>query len=127
MWEVFWETVFIIRRNYWAEGYGTPRFLAQIYLTYSDGSEEIIASDLSWKASKSPLLMDMVYYGEHYDARLEQTGWCTPGFDDSKWEKCSAAKSTRRKTRSPHFANRQGSGRVETGSNRKKCTTETIK
>ncbi len=72
--------------KYWAEGYGTPRFLAQIYLTYSDGSEEIIASDLSWKASKSPLLMDMVYYGEHYDARLEQTGWCTPGFDDSKWE-----------------------------------------
>jgi alpha-L-rhamnosidase len=30
--------------------------------------------------------MDMVYYGEHYDARLEQEGWCMNGFDDSKWE-----------------------------------------
>jgi alpha-L-rhamnosidase len=30
--------------------------------------------------------MDLVYDGEHYDARLEQPGWCTPGFDDSTWE-----------------------------------------
>ncbi len=30
--------------------------------------------------------MDMVYFGEHYDARLEQPGWNMPGFDDSAWE-----------------------------------------
>lgn len=72
--------------KYWALGYGTPRFLAQIHITYSDGSEELIVSDQTWKASKSPILMDMVYYGEHYDARLEQLGWCTAGFDDSAWE-----------------------------------------
>ena len=72
--------------KYWAEGYGTPRFLAQIQITYSDGSEDIIVSDESWKAAKSPILMDMVYYGEHYDARLEQTGWCKPGFDAAAWE-----------------------------------------
>ena len=30
--------------------------------------------------------MDMVFYGEHYDARLEQSGWCTAGFDDATWE-----------------------------------------
>ncbi|MEZ5106638.1 MAG: family 78 glycoside hydrolase catalytic domain [Draconibacterium sp.] len=70
----------------WAEGYGTPRLLAQIHVTYTDGSENIVSSDKTWKASKSPILMDMVYYGEHYDARLEQPDWCTPGFDDSKWE-----------------------------------------
>ncbi|NQU52423.1 MAG: family 78 glycoside hydrolase catalytic domain [Bacteroidetes bacterium] len=72
--------------KHWAQGYGTPRFLAQVHLTYSDGSENIIVSDTSWKASKSPILMDMVYYGEHYDARLEQPGWCTSGFDDAEWE-----------------------------------------
>lgn len=72
--------------KFWAGGYGSPRLLAQLHVTYNDGSEEIIKSDQSWKASKSAILMDMVYYGEHYDARLEQPGWSSPGFDDSKWE-----------------------------------------
>jgi len=70
----------------WTEGYGSPRFIAQLHITYSDGTGEVIVSDQSWKASKSPILMDMIYYGEHYDARLEQPGWCTAEFDDSAWE-----------------------------------------
>lgn len=72
--------------KFWAEGYGSPRFLCQLHLTYSDGSRELVVSDTSWKASRSPILMDMVYYGEHYDARMEQPGWAGPGFDDSGWE-----------------------------------------
>lgn len=79
--------------KYWTAGYGTPRFLAQIYITYEDGSEEIIVSDKSWKASQSPILMDMVYYGEHYDARKEQQGWNEPGFDDSKWQPAAIRKT----------------------------------
>ena len=79
--------------KHWAEGYGTPRFLMQLHITYTDGSEETIVSDRSWKASKSPILMDMVYYGEHYDARLEQPGWCTVGFDESNWEPVSERKA----------------------------------
>ena len=70
----------------WTESYGTPRFIGQIYITYTDGSEDIIVSDQSWKASKSPIIMDLIYQGEHYDARQEQPGWNTPGFDDSSWE-----------------------------------------
>ena len=70
----------------WTVGYGSPRFIAQLHLTYSDGSEDVIVSDQSWKVSKSPILMDMVYYGEHYDARLEQPGWNTAEFNDSAWE-----------------------------------------
>lgn len=73
--------------KFWAEGYGSPRFLGQVHITYTDGSEEIIVSDESWKASKSAIIMDMVYYGEHYDARLEQPGWCTTNFNDAQWEK----------------------------------------
>ncbi|HET6558901.1 MAG TPA: family 78 glycoside hydrolase catalytic domain, partial [Prolixibacteraceae bacterium] len=72
--------------KHWTAAYGTPRFLLQVHITYKDGSEEIIVSDDSWKASKSPILMDMIYYGEHYDARQEQPGWSKTGFDDSKWE-----------------------------------------
>ncbi len=70
----------------WACAYGSPRFLAQIHITYTDGKEEVIVSNESWKASESAILMDMVYYGEHYDARKEQKGWCQPGFDDSAWK-----------------------------------------
>lgn len=70
----------------WAEGYGSPRFLGQIHLTYDDGSEEVIVSDKSWKAAKGPIVMDMVYYGEHYDARLEQKDWCTSNFNTDNWE-----------------------------------------
>ena len=77
----------------WTQSYGTPRFLGQIYITYTDGSEDIIISDNSWKASKSPILMDLVYDGEHYDARLEQPGWNNPGFDDSKWEQVAVRKA----------------------------------
>ncbi len=70
----------------WAAPYGSPRFLAQIHITYTDGQEEVITSNESWKASESPILMDMVYYGEHYDATKEQKGWSEPGFDDSAWK-----------------------------------------
>lgn len=72
--------------KYWCGAYGTPRFILQLHINYTDGTEDIIVSDESWKAAKSPLLMDMVYYGEHYDARLEKQGWCRPGSDDAGWE-----------------------------------------
>jgi alpha-L-rhamnosidase len=77
----------------WTYSYGTPRFIGQIYITYTDGTEDIIVSDPSWKASKGPILMDLVYDGEYYDARLEQKGWAESGFDDSKWEKVAIRKT----------------------------------
>lgn len=73
-------------RMFWCEGYGTTRFIGQLHITYQDGSEEVVVSDESWKAAKSPILKNMVYYGETYDARLEQPNWNKPGFDDSQWE-----------------------------------------
>lgn len=79
--------------KFWDAAYGSPRFLGQVNLTYADGTEDVIVSDQSWKASKSAILMDMVYYGEHYDARLEQPGWCAPGFDDSAWQTVAKRKA----------------------------------
>lgn len=70
----------------WTQSYGSPRFLAQIYISYSNGTEQVITSDQSWKVAKSPIVSNTVYGGEHYDARLEQPGWSAPGFDDSKWD-----------------------------------------
>lgn len=78
---------------HWTHSYGSPRFLSQVHITYTDGTEEVIFSDPSWKASKSSIVMDLVYDGEHYDARLEQSGWSSPGFDDGHWEPVVIRKS----------------------------------
>ena len=70
----------------WTASYGTPRFIGQIYIRYTDGTEDIIVSDETWKSAQSPILSDLVYDGEHYDARKEQNGWSSVSFDDSAWE-----------------------------------------
>src|SRR5690606_9901390 len=78
---------------HWTHSYGSPRFLGQVHITYTDGTEEIIVSDQSWKASKSAIVTDLVFDGEHYDARLEQPGWSTAEFDDSEWESVAIRKA----------------------------------
>ncbi len=72
--------------QHWVKGYGSPRLLLQMQLTYRDGHTETIVSDPTWKVSRSAIVSDMIYQGEHYDARLEQPGWNTVDFDDSQWE-----------------------------------------
>ncbi len=54
----------------------TAEFLAELELTYSDGSTETILTDESWKCIPSPLVENDIQYGERYDARLEIPGWC---------------------------------------------------
>lgn len=61
-------------------------FLCQIHIRYTDGSEDWILSDSSWKTSnEGPVRANEIYYGEDYDARREIPGWNTVGFDDSRW------------------------------------------
>lgn len=79
--------------NVLTQGYGAPRFLGQIHITYTDGTEQVIVSDKSWKASKGPVVLDLIYDGEQYDARLEKPGWNTAGFDDSEWEMAALRKA----------------------------------
>jgi alpha-L-rhamnosidase len=59
--------------------------LAQLEVQYSDGSMERIVTDENWRAATGPILFSSIYDGETYDARLEQSGWTLPGFDDSSW------------------------------------------
>ncbi len=62
-----------------------PALLMQIQVDYHNGTSETIATDTTWKTSPSPIVFNSIYGGETYDARLEQPGWDTAGFDDSKW------------------------------------------
>jgi len=70
------------RRNIWGEHLA---LLAQMEIQYADGSTERIISDENWRAATGPILKNSIYDGETYDARLEQTGWSSGGFDDAGW------------------------------------------
>jgi len=62
-----------------------PTFCMDLRITYTDGTTKIISTGKDWKTSLSPVIFNSIYTAEHYDARLEQAGWCEPEFDDSKW------------------------------------------
>ena len=63
-----------------------PTFCLDLRVTYDDGSVETITSGKDWKTGLSPIVFNSIYTAEHYDARLEQPGWSTANFDDSKWK-----------------------------------------
>ena len=72
------------QRNYYGE---TLALLAQLEITYEDGTSQVIVTDRDWKAAATgPIRWSDIYNGEYYDARLEKEGWTLPGFDDNDWE-----------------------------------------
>ncbi|MBP3389227.1 MAG: family 78 glycoside hydrolase catalytic domain [Clostridia bacterium] len=73
----------------WANGgfsYGDCRMLLELHIRYTDGTEEKILSDEDFLCDYSPVTLNNIYGGETYDARLEQEGWCSPGFDSTEWQ-----------------------------------------
>ncbi|MDP4185265.1 MAG: family 78 glycoside hydrolase catalytic domain [Bacteroidota bacterium] len=67
-----------------------PRFLFNLSIEYENGEKEIICTDPSWKVGTGPIVFNNIYSGEKYDARLEQVGWNTMGFDDHSWKQATA-------------------------------------
>lgn len=64
----------------------SPVLIVQQHIAYTDGSEQMVVSDTSWKTAQGPIVFDDIFDGEIYDARKEQSGWDDAGFDDSGWE-----------------------------------------
>ncbi|MEO7486564.1 MAG: family 78 glycoside hydrolase catalytic domain, partial [Ferruginibacter sp.] len=59
---------------------GRPCVKAQILIKYMDGSKEVILTDEAWQTAPGPVVLNNVYLGETYDARLEKSftaidGW----------------------------------------------------
>ncbi len=71
------------QRNYYGE---TLALLAQIEITYQDGSKQIFGTGENWKSSTGPVLRSDIYNGEYYDARLEKDGWTMPDYNDGNWK-----------------------------------------
>ena len=70
------------QRNIWGE---RVALLAQLEIEYVDGDRDLIVTDENWRAATGAILMNSLYDGETYDARLEPSGWSAPGFDASGW------------------------------------------
>ncbi len=78
--------------NNWALWGKKLALLCQLQITFTDGSEQTIITDNSWKGSQDgPVTKDGIYVGESYDARKEMKGWDRQGFDDSKWKAVNVA------------------------------------
>mgnify|MGYP001351644649 CR=1 FL=1 len=66
--------------------FGPPKFIAHLRIEYADGTTDEVGTDASWRAAQGPVAFSCMYGGEDYDARNEQPGWDTPGFDAASWK-----------------------------------------
>lgn len=66
--------------------YGLPRLRMMLTIDYEDGTQEVVATDKSWKiTTDGPIRYSNIYDGELYDANLRLGGWTTTGYDSSSW------------------------------------------
>lgn len=73
----------------WGKGgtsFGNPVLWVQLMITYSDGSQDIVVTDDTWKTTESPITFNNLYGGEDYDARKELPGWSSANYDNSDWQ-----------------------------------------
>ncbi|MBY8882008.1 family 78 glycoside hydrolase catalytic domain [Actinacidiphila acidipaludis] len=67
---------------------GRPAFVAQLDVTYTDGTHDAFGTGPDWRTTPGPVTGDDFYYGETYDARRAVPGWDTADAevtDDSAW------------------------------------------
>ena len=73
-------------------GEDCPKFLGELHIEFTDGTQQVVATDSSWKTSNGPLVSADNLDGETFDARLEHPGWDKPNFDDLHWQAAHIAK-----------------------------------
>jgi alpha-L-rhamnosidase len=73
-------------KPYKIKSFGMPKMALQLFIEYTDGTNEVIRTDDTWKlTTDGPILSNNEYDGEEYDARKEMKGWNTINFDDKSW------------------------------------------
>jgi alpha-L-rhamnosidase len=67
--------------------HGTAKGIAQLEVTYTDGTRTTVASDESWKYTDSPITFNSWFGGEDYDARraAQLAGWSTDSNTFDGW------------------------------------------
>jgi alpha-L-rhamnosidase len=70
--------------------YGDHRAaFVQLHIRYEDGTEDVLVTDETWKASLGPIQFADLYHGEVYDAQLEDPFWCTGNSLGEQWSNVS--------------------------------------
>lgn len=67
--------------------------LSELVITYKDGTEDVVPSDLSWQAIRSNVVDGNIYDGEIYDATLEVNETFPVRESDLGYERIQARKS----------------------------------
>ena len=64
-----------------------PKLLAQLHLTFADGSTETITSNNDWEVAFGPILENDLLMGEVHDARKDLGDWSLPrGASNGEWQ-----------------------------------------
>ncbi len=70
----------------------TPALRAQLEIDYTDGTQETVATDATWRVTdRGPTREADLLMGEAYDARAELGNWSAPGYDAKAWGPAIAA------------------------------------
>ncbi len=80
------------RVSYGTYGYKDMAFMAKTIITYSDGSQEVINTDSSWKTSKNGVIREAdIWDGETYDANYPSPAEISTSdyVEDESWQKPS--------------------------------------
>lgn len=72
---------------------GAPGALLQLVVWRKDGTQDVLATDATWKVHRGHWKLgpnrnlegDPIGSVEHIDGRTEPVGWDQPGFDDTNW------------------------------------------
>ena len=67
--------------------FGDVKCIAQVVVTYEDGTTQVVGTDETWNYIESPITENSWYGGEDYDATLEIEGWnnISPAISREQW------------------------------------------
>lgn len=67
-----------------------PALCEKLVINYDDGSIQTVISDDTWSAfGDGPVRRNDLFWGEYYDANMEQEGWTLPGYYAKDWQKAA--------------------------------------
>ena len=76
--------LFQLEKAHWKQ---SPRLLAELHLTYADGTQHVIRSDASWKLTTGPIRFNCIRGGETIDANRSLGFWTARGYNDGDWQR----------------------------------------
>ncbi len=77
------------RKSY---SFGEPTFIAQLELTYTDGTRQVIASNEKWLSYPSATVKEGIFSGELYDGRKAISNWHQLDSNDELFSEWQVAK-----------------------------------